>query len=268
MVVGVGGLRNVGARKSEGRGEEALINGRYGVLRTTGKRNSSQEFTTRPWNIHRGCFLPLLGYESSIGGPAVRTRRVPSERLRLVSKSHLTLTWGGVMKQHDLRFAAPCSCLIETSVAHPPILERESILAWSSRQGVRTPHRAARACATRIYTRVYILRVTIIVLERETRYCATVESRLRGSRPIAFHAGEEISLSLSLLLSYSLFRARAVERFLRTGPLRRWTRSRRPNGWGRHPGRYELCSGARHTGKFRRKSLWKVSFAPRERTSY
>ena len=209
MVVGVGGLRNVGARKSEGRGEEALINGRYGVLRTTGKRNSSQEFTTRPWNIHRGCFLPLLGYESSIGGPAVRTRRVPSERLRLVSKSHLTLTWGGVMKQHDLRFAAPCSCLIETSVAHPPILERESILAWSSRQGVRTPHRAARACATRIYTRVYILRVTIIVLERETRYCATVESRLRGSRPIAFHAGEEISLSLSLSLTLSFARARS-----------------------------------------------------------
>lgn len=48
----------------------------------------------------------------------------------------------------------------------------------------------------------------------------------------------------------------------------RWTRSRGPNGWGRHPGRHELCSGARHTGKFPRKSLWKVSFAPRERTSY
>jgi len=34
-------------------------------------------------------------------------RRTPSERLRLVSKSHLTLTWGGVMNQHDLRFARP-----------------------------------------------------------------------------------------------------------------------------------------------------------------
>lgn len=235
----------------------------YGVLR---KRNSSQEFTTRPWNI-RGCFLPLLGYESSIyRGPGCTHRRVPSERLRLVSKSHLTLTWGGVMKQHDLRFAAPCSCLIETSVAHPPILERESILACSC-QGVRTPRRSARA-----HTHTRASFVTIIVLERETRYCATVESRLRGSRPIAFHAGEEISLSLArslaLSLSRSLFRASMVERFLRTGPLHRWTRSRRPNGWGRHPGRYELCSGARHTGKFRRKSLWKVSFAPRERTSY
>lgn len=37
----------------------------------------------------------------------LRARRTPSERLRLVSKSHLTLTWGGVMNQHDLRFAGP-----------------------------------------------------------------------------------------------------------------------------------------------------------------
>lgn len=99
-----------------------------------------QEFTARPWNIRR-CFLPLWptarrgkdgqakrSRETRHAGLEVyrgrlRTRRVPSERLRLVSKSHLTLTWGGVMKQHDLRFAEPCSCLIESSVAHPPTSE-------------------------------------------------------------------------------------------------------------------------------------------------
>lgn len=109
-----------------------------------------QEFTARPWNIRR-CFLPLAGGESKkeiyterarfrererreepwmeryvaleLYRGRLRTRRVPSERLRLVSKSHLTLTWGGVMKQHDLRFTEPCSCLIESSVAHPPTLE-------------------------------------------------------------------------------------------------------------------------------------------------
>lgn len=62
-------------------------------------------------------------FAGSLSARPLRTRRDPSERLRLVSKPHLTLTWGGVMNQHDLRFAEPCSCLIESSVAHPAIPE-------------------------------------------------------------------------------------------------------------------------------------------------
>lgn len=102
----------------------ALIKGRYGVPRRVNAipRENLQrvrgisEVVSCPFSDTRAVYR---GREEG-GGPVVRTRRVPSERLRLVSKSHLTLTWGGVMKQHDLRFAAPCSCLIETSVAHPP----------------------------------------------------------------------------------------------------------------------------------------------------
>lgn len=184
------------------------------------------------------------------GGPVVRARRVPSERLRSVSKSHLTLTWGGVMKQHDLRFAAPCSCLIETSVAHPPF-----------HFGV--PSLSSRA-RTHARTRVTIPRsvIAIIVLRRTKRILPL--NRGYADRDLSRFTRVKKSLSLSLA------RARMVETFSAnwSSPRPWWTRSRRPNGWGRHPGRYELCSGARHTGKFRRKSLWKVSFAPRERTSY
>lgn len=139
-MVGVGGLRKVRARKSGG-----LITAYY--VNAIPRKNLQR---VRGISVDVSC-LSSDTRALSIGGPAVRTRRVPSERLRLVSKSHLTLTWGGVMKQHDLRFAAPCSCLIETSVAHPPILEREPIFACSC-QGVRRPHRSAR---TRAHTRVH-----------------------------------------------------------------------------------------------------------------
>lgn len=97
------------------------------------KRNFSKNLQQRVCGISRGSlfffFLLPFGERKSRRDRAryaalvlyrapLRARRTPSERLRLVSKSHLTLTWGGVMNQHDLRFAGPCSCLIETSVAH------------------------------------------------------------------------------------------------------------------------------------------------------
>ena len=81
-------------------------------------------------------------------GPGWAVRGGTHQRLRLVSKSHLTLTWGSVMNQHDLRFAMPCSCLIESSVAHPPYSDLS--LRRTEFRDLNNTHYTCQTCITLI----------------------------------------------------------------------------------------------------------------------